>query len=166
MEFCGGGDLESYVRKKQVLEIEEITSIFFQMCFSLYACRDQISLRHYDIKLLNYFCTNYMSINNMTVNKSIISHHTYDNEGHDVHGMVEKNDEENVNDMQQKSIHLMQIYFGTSVFSIPLEMNTEHYGLIKLADFGTSVCGSSTLGCPIDVNQVCYYHYTEYVIQQ
>jgi serine/threonine protein kinase len=58
MEYCQGGDLEGLVRNhKRPLGIDTVRSMLFQMCFSLYACRDQIGLRHYDLKLLNFFVT-------------------------------------------------------------------------------------------------------------
>lgn len=58
MEYCRGGDLEGLVRsQRDPLAVDVVRLMLFQMCYSLYACRDQISLRHYDLKLLNFFVT-------------------------------------------------------------------------------------------------------------
>lgn len=62
MELCNGGDLEEVVRTRSVLSSDEICNFFFQMCFSLYACRERLSMRHYDIKLLNFFCSSSSSL--------------------------------------------------------------------------------------------------------
>jgi hypothetical protein len=57
MEYCRGGDLEGLVRSQKDLAVDVVRMMLFQMCYSLYACRDQVSLRHYDLKLLNFFVT-------------------------------------------------------------------------------------------------------------
>lgn len=62
MEFCSGGDVEERVRKVKLLPLETVRSHLFQMCFALYSCREQISLRHFDIKLLNFFSTSGASV--------------------------------------------------------------------------------------------------------
>jgi len=54
MEYCSGGDLEDFVRDHRVLPTESVRYMLFQMCFSLYCCRDQLALRHFDVKLLNF----------------------------------------------------------------------------------------------------------------
>ncbi|KAF1794458.1 Protein kinase-like domain [Phytophthora cactorum] len=58
MEFCDGGDLEDFIglQKNKVLPLDSVAvSFFFQMVFSLYCAREKFNLRHYDIKLLNFF---------------------------------------------------------------------------------------------------------------
>ncbi len=57
MEYCRGSDVEEFVRSQNVLSIETIRVMLFQMFYSLYSCREKLSLRHYDIKLLNFFVT-------------------------------------------------------------------------------------------------------------
>ncbi|KAF0690469.1 Aste57867_18125 [Aphanomyces stellatus] len=52
MELCDGGNVEDYLRLE---ECGDWQSIFFQMAYALYAGREQHQLRHYDIKLLNFF---------------------------------------------------------------------------------------------------------------
>lgn len=55
MEFCGGGDVESFLRKTGEVSCATIRSFLFQMSFSLYAGREALALRHFDVKLLNFF---------------------------------------------------------------------------------------------------------------
>lgn len=62
MEFCSGGDMEELVRKACTLQVDTLRSFLFQMCFSLYACRDKLCLRHFDVKLLNFFVTDGRSL--------------------------------------------------------------------------------------------------------
>ena len=60
MELCDGGDLETYLRNSEintngVLSGEEISSMLFQMIASLAVGQSEMKLRHYDVKLLNFF---------------------------------------------------------------------------------------------------------------
>jgi hypothetical protein len=128
MEYCKGGDLESLVREKHVLTISIITNILFQMLYSLYACRDKLALRHFDIKLLNFFVTTGASLLTTTATTSATA-------------------------TSETKVPLSLLYsFGDRVFDIQLRHN--EYDLVKLADFGTSVIGSRSIGEPIGVNQV------------
>ena len=128
MELCSGGDMEGLIRGRSVLSCDAIVNYFFQMCFSLYSCRERLSMRHYDIKLLNFFCTSAASLPMNTGPFGSCARRTH-----------------------------LRIGFGEHQYYLPL-----HYGcddisadIVKLADFGTSVLGSNTLGCPIGVHQVC-----------
>lgn len=125
MELCSGGDLEDIVRRQSVITPEYIRHFFFQMCFSLYACRERLSMRHYDIKLLNFFCSNASSV-------------------------IDRYDKH----PKTKFSHI-RIGFGEFMYYLPLEGKTDkNTDVVKLADFGTSVIGSKTLGCPIGIHQV------------
>ncbi|OQR89820.1 hypothetical protein THRCLA_09563 [Thraustotheca clavata] len=55
MELCDGGNLEDYLRVHGTLSVHDSLCLFFQMVFALYVGRDQHELRHFDIKLLNFF---------------------------------------------------------------------------------------------------------------
>lgn len=146
MEYCPGGDMESMVRGRGQLASQDIVTYLFQMCFSLFVCRDQLSLRHYDIKLLNFFLTNYTAITNI---ESVGQQHD----------RLESKPNTDVDTL------VMNIYFGAYVFSIPLDKRQHHCGIVKLADFGTSSIGTMSLGCPITVNQVRYiYFYSDSII--
>ena len=56
MELCGHGDVEGWLRSLPAgaLPDDATRALFFQMCFSLYASRAALGLRHYDVKLLNF----------------------------------------------------------------------------------------------------------------
>jgi serine/threonine protein kinase len=67
MELCDEGDLETFLRNSVededdahrelngLLPIEEVPAVMFQMCMSLAVGQDELNLRHYDVKLLNFF---------------------------------------------------------------------------------------------------------------
>lgn len=59
MEYCSGGDLEGILREKKALNADMTRFVMFQMCFALYTCQDVLSMRHYDIKLLNFLCSSW-----------------------------------------------------------------------------------------------------------
>ena len=62
MEFCSGGDIEGLIRKKKLLHEDVVLSFLFQMCFSMYTCREKLAMRHFDIKLLNFLVTDSSAI--------------------------------------------------------------------------------------------------------
>lgn len=57
MELCEHGDAEVFIRaqRDRVLPTVEAQGFLFQMAFALYAGRAELSLRHFDVKLLNFF---------------------------------------------------------------------------------------------------------------
>lgn len=119
MEFCSAGDLEEHVRRHKVLNVHDVRSFLFQMLFAMYAARETLSMRHYDIKLLNFFAT--------------IST--------DAQGQVDHN-------------RVVLVGFGKHVYKLRCEDSQAN--IVKLADFGTSVIGSETLGQPISLQQVYF----------
>jgi hypothetical protein len=58
MEFCAHGDLETLLRN-DLFPLELIPSILFQMCYSLLAVQAVHSMRHFDVKLLNFLATDW-----------------------------------------------------------------------------------------------------------
>lgn len=56
MELCGHGDAEGLIRDQpdKLLPLAEARSFLFQMAFSLYVGRAELSMRHFDVKLLNF----------------------------------------------------------------------------------------------------------------
>lgn len=127
MEFCSGGDVEERVRAIQQPDIRDVQAMFFQMCFSLYACREKLCMRHFDIKLLNFFITT-KDILHQNQSAAKASH------------------------MSGNSTTNLQVGLGQHVYNIPLCPGD--LSLIKLADFGTSAVGASGLGDPITMQQV------------
>ena len=57
MELCSHGDVESYMKTlpEEMLPLDAAVDFAFQMIFAMHAAREQFSLRHHDIKLLNFF---------------------------------------------------------------------------------------------------------------
>ncbi|RQM25819.1 hypothetical protein B5M09_007183 [Aphanomyces astaci] len=56
MELCDGGNVEDYLRLDGTTNlVHGWSSLFFQMVYALYAGRVHHQLRHYDVKLLNFF---------------------------------------------------------------------------------------------------------------
>ncbi len=57
MEFCDHGDMEHYLRKlpNKTLNAQDCQSLLFQMAFALHVAGDRYGLKHYDVKLLNFF---------------------------------------------------------------------------------------------------------------
>ena len=134
MEFCSGGDVESLLRKYSILSIESTRSYLFQMFFAVYTCREQLALRHFDIKLLNFFITNGSSL--------LPSHER---------NMVNHNSKSFSYKRQSKKDILLQIDFGDMQFLLPI--NSTSLDLVKLSDFGTSFIGTETLNDPITIQQ-------------
>lgn len=60
MELCEYGDAEMFMKTQRdgLLPLREAQGFLFQMAFSLYAGRVELSLRHFDVKLLNFFVGN------------------------------------------------------------------------------------------------------------
>ena len=57
MELCEHGDAEVFIKAQEngLLPTVEAQGFLFQMAFALYAGRAELSLRHFDVKLLNFF---------------------------------------------------------------------------------------------------------------
>ena len=57
MELCHYGDAEEFLKDQpnKVISAKEARHLLFQMAFSLYVASDRFCLKHYDVKLLNFF---------------------------------------------------------------------------------------------------------------
>lgn len=152
MEFCKGGDLEDLVRKEKLLEPAVVRSMLFQMCFSLFASRDRLALRHFDIKLLNFFVS--------TGSALLQPSHREHQQAHP--GKAGGTGKGGVNSFQPfKAAQgkagtsgpvALRIGFGRQIYT--MEMQDDGLELVKLADFGTSAIGARGLGDPVTVDQV------------
>jgi len=132
MEFCSGGDVEDRVRAVGLPDLPTVQGMFFQMCFSLYACREKLCMRHFDIKLLNFFVTT-----------PDILHYS---------PSAAKQAPAATACAAHKGTTNLQIALGEHVYNLPLQANS--LSLIKLADFGTSAVGTMGLGDCITMQQV------------
>lgn len=61
MEYCDIGDLEEYIKTlpDERMSLEDTIISMFQMTVSLYKAKKMCNLRHYDVKLLNFFGKSY-----------------------------------------------------------------------------------------------------------
>ena len=130
MEFCSGGDIEGMIRKEKLLETSVVRSFLFQMCFALYSCREKLSLRHFDIKLLNFLVTRGSSVMAQPLKNSSVG---------GIDGDVPME---------------LHVGFGRHVYNLPLTATANEHSLVKLADFGTSIIGEKCLGDNINKMQV------------
>jgi serine/threonine protein kinase len=57
MELCELGDAEEFIKTlpDETLDPEVARKLLFQMAFALHIAAERFSLKHYDVKLLNYF---------------------------------------------------------------------------------------------------------------
>lgn len=57
MELCQHGDMEEFIRNvpNATLSPSVCRNLLFQMAFSLHVASDRFGLKHYDVKLLNFF---------------------------------------------------------------------------------------------------------------
>ena len=55
MEYCKYGDVEKYIKKRGKPSPCNCRILLFQMAFSLYVASERFGVRHYDVKLLNFF---------------------------------------------------------------------------------------------------------------
>jgi len=109
--------------------------MLFQMCFSLYCCREQLQLRHFDIKLLNFFCTKGSAV--LPPGMRVVC---------DRRPLSPFQDLRSDPDVAE-----CRVWLGTRAYCLPLPMASQT--LVKLADFGTSAVGVGGLGDRIGVQQ-------------
>ena len=57
MELCKHADAEKFIRKlpNNMLDPLDCRNILFQMAFALHVAGDKLGMKHYDVKLLNFF---------------------------------------------------------------------------------------------------------------
>ena len=57
MELCQHGDTEDFIKKhpENMLSPLDCRNLLFQMAFALFVAADRFGLKHYDVKLLNFF---------------------------------------------------------------------------------------------------------------
>ena len=142
MEYCASGDLEEVVRHRKGFQAEVVRPLLFQMFLALYSCREQLSMRHYDVKLLNFFCTGPESLEILGIDDSSNSLHSDEGFATSCAGPP----------------NVIDIGFGDNTYSIPVagQHASSSESVVKLADFGTSSVGAATLSMPITVQQVSH----------
>ena len=160
MEFCSGGDLEDLVRRAVRLDVQIVRSILFQMFFAFYTCREKFNLRHFDVKLLNFFVStggSLLSPIQRLQHEENEKSHNYENNNNNDSNRNKYNDKynnnnNNSNNNNDNQLVKMKVGFGDIIFSIPLLIDS--LCVVKLADFGTSAVGAANLGESITQQQV------------
>jgi serine/threonine protein kinase len=138
MEFCDLGDAESYLKKLEpavplTFGLHNIQCALFQMCFSLFSAREQLQLRHFDVKLLNYFASSGLGL---LTQAELENYNTCKH----LPLVAPKGRPTPVRSQTRFNDINMIIHLGAHSFTIPLQTNgiVQGVGLVKLADFGTS----------------------------
>ena len=156
MEFCSGGDLEDLVRRAVRLDVQVVRSILFQMFFAFYTCREKFNLRHFDVKLLNFFVSTGGSLlspmQKLQYEENERSFNYEKNQTNSNYDNFNNKYNDNININQDNQIVKMRVGFGDYIFSLPLSINS--LCVVKLADFGTSAVGAAGLGESITQQQV------------
>lgn len=176
MEYCSGGDLEEVVRRAGQLTVSTVKSILFQIFFAFYAGREKLCLRHFDVKLLNFFVSDGSCLLSHTqkeeYDKTIVNNNRSNNSNNDESNTNDDNNNNNNNINNNNSNNInnndnnnnsnththnsetvkMRVGFGDHVFSLPLQISS--LSVVKLADFGTSAVGAAGLGESVTAQQV------------
>jgi len=125
MELCRYGDMEEWLKTQpgQGIAANEARMLFFQMAFALHAAADRYSMKHYDVKLLNFFL---QSANDETIGNGSATNgsHPYT---------------------------VLRYGIGSSVFG--LRMPTSRALIAKLADYGTANIRPESNGQPLTIGQ-------------
>ena len=126
MELCRHGDMEEWLKTQpgQGISANEARMLFFQMAFALHAAADRYSMKHYDVKLLNFFLqsANDDSIGNGSASNGV-----------------------------QHPYTVLRYGIGSSVFG--LRMPTSRALIAKLADYGTANIRPESNGQPVTIGQ-------------
>jgi serine/threonine protein kinase len=127
MELCRHGDMEEWLKTQpgQSIAANEARMLFFQMSFALHAAADRYSMKHYDVKLLNFFL------------QSADDANTNGNGG--------------ATDGTRHPYTVLRYGIGSSVFG--LRMSTSRALIAKLADYGTANIRPESNGQPVTIGQ-------------
>ena len=84
MELCDGGDFEEFLKEKTFglgyIPLKETVGGLFQMIASLNLAQNKFNLRHYDVKLLNFFLKKKLSLTNDEDEMVEIAKYQYDDD--------------------------------------------------------------------------------------
>ena len=137
-EFADGGDLEEACKRQPnaMFGTERLPALLFQMGFALYAAQQELCLRHYDVKLLNYFLATPPATAPAPKLGTPPAPPTGLIRGGEGHGEG--------GDADTLSLHI-----GCDGTHYRFSLGASEPSLCKLADFGTADISPASLGQPI-----------------
>eukprot|EP00903_Cladosiphon_okamuranus_P011726 g11026.t3 len=126
MELCQHGDAEVFIRAQEngLLPTVEAQGFLFQMAFALYAGRAELSLRHFDVKLLNFFVSDASRL------------------------LLRAGEDGGAG--QDGGAGGVTLRYGIGEDVVELCLPEERPYLVKLADFGTADVDPLTVGNPVE----------------
>jgi serine/threonine protein kinase len=150
MELCDLGDTETFLKEQcaqtisvtgraGALGVFDLQCALFQMSYSLFAVREQLKMRHFDVKLLNFFGSSGLSL--LSDPELAALREQRSSPVNSYHGCGT----EVTSRKYPTSANIeMHVGFGRCTFRVPIQDSSTvcGLGLIKLADFGTSLVGA------------------------
>ncbi|CAM9567628.1 unnamed protein product, partial [Sphacelaria rigidula] len=129
MELCGHGDAEGLIRDQpdKLLPLAEARSFLFQMAFSLYVGRAELSMRHFDVKLLNFLVADASAL--LTPG------------GRGGHGGGSD---------ATAGLSWVALRYAVGSELVELCMPRDRAFVVKLADFGTADVNPGSVGAPVE----------------
>ena len=136
MELCTAGDLEELMKAHPgaVLPATDLPALVWQMAFSLFVGREQHRLRHYDVKLLNFFASHVGGGGGGTQQQPADA-----SAGHEAAVVP------------VSACAVMEYEFADRV--VRLELPPARAYMVKLADYGTADTSAETLGARLTAQQ-------------
>lgn len=160
MELCDLGDAEEHMKAlpDQAFPVPEIPPLFLQMVIALHEAQRRFSMRHYDVKLLNFF---------LKVGQGDRPQHTLARAGELT--AARPAPRQSMTEDDAADVHREYAHHGRSL-AVPEECVMERRQLrhlrpprsssplprcplVKLADYGTADMSADTLNQPLTVDQ-------------
>jgi serine/threonine protein kinase len=142
MELCDGSDLEEHLRGRSdgQMPVRHVPGVLLQMVASIYVARVRFSMRHYDVKLLNFFLRSATSC-------------LADARGHSPSARTAPAPAAPTapDAPTGPDVHIVYRIEGASgpLFRVPARGAAAGF-VVKLADYGTADMDESKIGAPIE----------------
>lgn len=138
MQYAEGGDMEEACKSLAGMAWppEMVPQLFFQMLFSLHVAQVELQLRHFDIKLLNFFLTSPLAV--MVGEVKGASFRTTANGIMELSRSIPADDQEEI-----------RIRYAVQGNEYLLDLDAHTPTLALLADFGTADLSPDSLGAPV-----------------
>jgi serine/threonine protein kinase len=157
MELCTHGDLEVFLQKQPTLTLtnEALPPLAFQMVFSLYCAQQEFSLRHYDVKLLNFLLK---EVPPTLTSQAPLLQSLHKKGSNGACSSLSSSSGVGALASQQEGEEEVAVSYGVPGqafrFTLPAATGpTSHRLWVKLGDFGTADVNPATLGAPVGLEQ-------------